>query len=137
MEVYFKNICYFVSCKPYSGRLIESSLMDRNHFSTYRVVAESYKRDERCRPSSKRPHHHSSKGLGAHLEHSPYKESVVRQGKRLHINVLELKAVSLALQRFKNQCQNQTVLVARDNKTVVAYINKEGGTHSLLWKLMA
>ena len=32
--------------------------------------------------------------------------------KRLHINVLELKGVSLALQRFKDQCQNQTVLVA-------------------------
>ena len=35
--------------------------------------------------------------------------------KRLHINVLELKAVSLALQSFKDQCQNQTVLVATDN----------------------
>ena len=49
--------------------------------------------------------------------------------KRLHINVLELKAVSLALQRFKDQCQNQTVLVATDNSTVVAYITKQGGTH--------
>ena len=47
--------------------------------------------------------------------------------------------VSLALQKFKSQ--NQTVLVARDNLTVVAYINKQGGTHSaemcaLLWKIM-
>ena len=46
--------------------------------------------------------------------------------------------VSLALQRFKDQCQNQTVLVAADNSTIVAYI---GGTHSvemcaLLWKIM-
>ena len=37
--------------------------------------------------------------------------------------------------------QNQTVLVATDNSTVVAYINKQGGTHSaemcaLLWKIM-
>ena len=61
--------------------------------------------------------------------------------KRLHINVLELKAVSLALRDFKDQCQNQTVLVATDNSTVVAYINKQGGTHSaemcaLLWKFM-
>ena len=59
----------------------------------------------------------------------------------LHINVIELKAVSLALQRFKDQCQNQTVLVAMDNSTVVAYINKQEGTHSaemcaLLWKIM-
>ena len=61
--------------------------------------------------------------------------------KRLNINVLDLKAVSLALQRFKDQCQNQAVLVATDNSTVVAYINKQGGTHSvemcaLLWKVM-
>ena len=49
--------------------------------------------------------------------------------------------VSLVLQRFKDQCQNQTVLVATDNSTVVAYIKKQGGTHSaemctLLWKIM-
>ena len=61
--------------------------------------------------------------------------------KRLHINVLELKAVSLALRNFKDQCQDQTVLVAMDNSTVVAYVNKQGGTHSvemcaLLWKIM-
>ena len=29
--------------------------IDRNYFSTPRVVAESHKRDERCRPSSQRP----------------------------------------------------------------------------------
>ena len=47
--------------------------LDRNHFSTPRVGAESLKRDERCRPSSK---DHSiqlftdasNKGLGTHLE---------------------------------------------------------------------
>ena len=54
---------------------------------------------------------------------------MVRTGK-IYINVLELKAVSLALRQFKDQCQNQTVLVATDNSTVVAYINKQGGTHS-------
>ena len=45
-------------------------------------------------------------------------------GIRLPINVLELKAFSLALQRFKDQCLNKTVLVATDNSTIVAYINK-------------
>ena len=88
--------------------------LDRNHFSTPRVVAESNKRDERFRPSPQRPQ-------------SP--------------DVLERKAVSLALQWFKDQCQNQTVSVATDNSTVVAYVNKQGGTHSvemcaLLWKIM-
>ena len=48
---------------------------------------------------------------------------------------------SLALRSFKDQCQNQTVLVAMDNSAVVAYINKQGGTQSaemytLLWKIM-
>ena len=32
-----------------------------------------------------------------------------RQGKRLHINVLELKAVFLTLKQFKDWCQNQTI----------------------------
>ena len=49
-----------------------------------------------------------------------------KKKKKLHINVLELKAVSLALRDFKDQCQNQTVLVGTDNSTVVAYINKQG-----------
>ena len=83
----------------------------------------------------------SNEGWGAHLEQTSTKGLWSDRVKRLHINVLELKAVSLALQRFKDQCQNQTVLVATDNSTVVAYINKQGGTHSaemcaLLWKVM-
>ena len=83
----------------------------------------------------------SNKGWGAHLDQSSTKCLWSDQEKRLHINVLELKVVSLSLRRFKDQCQDQTVLVAIDNSTVVAYINKQGGTHSaemcaLLWKIM-
>ena len=83
----------------------------------------------------------SNEGWGAHLDQSSTKGLWSDQEKRLHINVLELKAVSLALRSFKDQCQNQTVLVATDNSTMVAYINKQGGTHSvemcaLLWKIM-
>ena len=83
----------------------------------------------------------SNEGWGAHLNQSSTKGLWSDQEKRLHINVLELKAVSLALRSFKDQCQNQTVLVATDNSTVVACINKQGGTHSaemcaLLWKIM-
>ena len=72
----------------------------------------------------------SNVGWGAHLERASTKGLWSDRGKSLHINVLKLKAVSLALQRFKNQCQNQTMLVATDNSTVVAYINKQGGSHS-------
>ena len=84
----------------------------------------------------------SNEGWGAHLDQSSTQGLWSEQKKkRLHINVLALKAVSLALGQFKDQCQNQTVLVATDNSTVVAYINKQGRTHSaemcaLLWKIM-
>ena len=88
----------------------------------------------------------SNEGWGTHLEQTSAKGLWSDWEKRLRINVLELKAVSLAFQRFKDQCQNQTVLVATvlvatDNSTVVAYINKQGGTHSaemcaLLWKIL-
>ena len=67
-------------------------------------------------------------GWGAHLEQASTKGLWSDREKRLHINVLELKAVSLTLQRFKDQCQNQTLLVATDNSTVVADINKEEST---------
>ena len=46
---------------------------------------------------------------------------------KLHINHLELKAVFLALKEFQDLCSNNIVLVATDNTTVFAYINKEGG----------
>ena len=83
--------------------------LDRNLFSTPSMVAESHKRDERHRPSSQglsiqlftdTP----IEGWGAHLEQTSTKGLWSDQGIRLHINVLELKAVSLALQKFKDQC---------------------------------
>ena len=45
------------------------------------------------------------------------------------------------MKRVQDQGQNQTVLVAMDNSTAVAYKNKQRGTHSaemcaLLWKIM-
>ena len=120
--------------------------LDRSHCSPPRLVAKSLKRDERCRPSSQRPQYPTlyrrlKRRLGRSLRPKLYKGLWSDREKRLHINVLELKAVSLALRDFKDQCQNQTELVATDNSTVVAYINKQGGTHSaemcaLLWKIM-
>ena len=49
----------------------------------------------------------SNEGWGAHLEQTSAKSLWSDREKRLHINVLELKAVSLALQRFKVQCHRQ------------------------------
>ena len=59
----------------------------------------------------------------------------------LHINLLELKAVLLALKRFEQLCWSRTILVCTDNTTVISYINKEGGMKSdslcaLLWRLL-
>ena len=53
-----------------------------------------------------------------------------------------MKAVLLALQFFKTDCRNNQVLIASDNNTsVVAYINKQGGTKSaelcaLMWRIL-
>ena len=46
------------------------------------------------------------------------------------LNILELKAVMLALQHWVSVLHGLQVLIATDNITVVAYINKQGGTHS-------
>ena len=102
-----------------------------------RLVAEPCKSDERSRPSSQRPQYPTlyrrlKRRLGRSFRSSCTKGLWSNQEKRLHVNVLEFKAVvSLALQNFKDQCQNQTVLVATDNSTGVSYINKQGGTHSV------
>ena len=72
--------------------------LDRNHFTTPRVMAKSHKGDERCRPSSQRPQYltlysASNEGWGAHLEEASTKGLWSDREKRLHINVLELKVV--------------------------------------------
>ena len=66
--------------------------------------------------------------MGAHLEQNSIKGLWSHGEKRLHINVLELKAVSLAVKQLKDQGQNQTVLVVTENSTVVAYINRKEAT---------
>jgi hypothetical protein len=53
--------------------------------------------------------------------------------RRLHINVLELRAVRLTLQRLQDLLRGQVVKVECDNSTAVAHINKQGGTKS--WTL--
>ena len=83
----------------------------------------------------------SKEGWGAHLgEHTERGSWSVPESK-LHINYLELKAVFLALKEFQDLCTAKIVLVATDNTTVVAYINKEGGMRSgplcaLLWRIL-
>ena len=49
---------------------------------------------------------------------------------RLHINKLELLAVSLALKSFLNREEVKSILIKSDSMTVVAHIDKLGGTLS-------
>ena len=69
----------------------------------------------------------SKEGWGAHLNERTARGTWSLPKSKLHINHLELKAVFLALKEFQDLCSNNIVLVATDNTTVVAYINKEGG----------
>ena len=74
----------------------------------------------------------SLSGWGAHVEpegllfHGVWSEDQ----SRLHINVLEMKAIFLSLSRAVHKVKNSTVLVSTDNTTVVAYIRHQGGTRS-------
>ena len=48
----------------------------------------------------------------------------------LHVNFLELKAVLMLFQCFFRQSSNCSILIRTDSSTVVAYINKQGGSCS-------
>ena len=83
----------------------------------------------------------SKEGWGAHLNEHTARGTWSLPESKLHINYLELKAVFLALKEFQSLCADQIVLVATDNTTVVAYINKEGGVRAstlcaLLWRIL-
>ena len=69
----------------------------------------------------------SNEGWGAHLDDHTARGTWSLPESKLYINHLELKAVFLALKEFQTLVCNKTVLIATDNTTVVAYINKEGG----------
>ena len=61
--------------------------LDKNDFCTPRLVTESCKCDERCRPSSQRPQHPTlyrrlKRRLGCSLRPKFYQRSVVRTGKK-------------------------------------------------------
>ena len=79
----------------------------------------------------------SAQGWGAHCARMIAQDHWSTQQSKLHINVLELKAVLLALKTFVPQLSlhQRIIQVASDNTTVCAYINKLGGTRS--WDLFA
>ena len=72
----------------------------------------------------------SMKGWGAHTLNLEVSGVWSPNERTLHINNLELRAVVLALKHWERVVIGKTILVAIDNSTVVAYINKQGGTVS-------
>ena len=72
----------------------------------------------------------SSSGWGAHLLDQNVSGVWSDQEKLLHINLLEMKALFLGLQAFQEDVAGHHVTAMCDNSTVVAYVNKQGGTVS-------
>jgi hypothetical protein len=71
----------------------------------------------------------STVGWGAHLEGEEV-SGTWAVPPQSHINVLEMRAVTLALKHFGPQLEGKRILIATDNTTVLAYINHQGGTRS-------
>ena len=72
----------------------------------------------------------SKTGWGAVCCGRPARGTWGTASRRLHINVLELLAVFCALKEFLPLFGGEHLLVRTDNTTVVAYINRQGGTRS-------
>ena len=72
----------------------------------------------------------SSSGWGVHLLDQNVSGVWSAQEKLLHINLLEMKALFLGLQAFQEDVAGHHVTAMCDNSTVVAYVNKQGGTVS-------
>ena len=75
-------------------------------------------------------------GWGAHFL-DQHMSGVWSNQKLLHINLLEMKALFLGLQWFREDVIGHHVTAMCDNSTVVAYVNKQGGTVSRALCLLA
>ena len=72
----------------------------------------------------------SLSGWGGHLLESRVSGTWTIVEARAHINLLELWAVEKALIWFESRVMGRNILVQSDNSTVVAYVNRQGGTRS-------
>ena len=72
----------------------------------------------------------SCSGWGAHLLDQRVSGVWSDQEKLLHISLLKMKALFLGLQAFREDVIGHHVTAMCDNSTVVAYVNKQGGTVS-------
>ena len=72
----------------------------------------------------------SHEGWGASYGNTPTGGAWLPNEKRLHINVLKLKAIFLALKAFI-KTKNEHVKIMCDNTTAIFCINKMGTSHSI------
>lgn len=72
----------------------------------------------------------SSRGWGAFCQGEATGGCWSSEEQKLHINVLEMLAVFFALKAFLKAREGVSVLILSDNMSVVAHINKMGGTRS-------
>ena len=72
----------------------------------------------------------SLEGWGAHILDLKASGKWSLQESSLQINLLEMKAVLMALHAFQDCLVGHSVGLMSDNTTVVAYVNKQGGTVS-------
>ena len=72
----------------------------------------------------------SHEGWGVSYGNTPTGGAWLPNEKRLHINVLKLKAIFLALKAFI-KTKNEHVKIMCDNTTAISCINKMGTSHSM------
>ena len=72
----------------------------------------------------------SEKGWGAHMGDITAEGQWTQSLPSFHINRLELEAVFQALSTMQHSIPKGPLLIRSDNSTVVALINKQGGTHA-------
>jgi hypothetical protein len=68
-------------------------------------------------------------GWGAYLEGQTVSGMWSSTLQKDHINLLEMRAVLLALSHLKLCLESLSIVLATDNTTVVAYLKNRGGTH--------
>lgn len=73
----------------------------------------------------------SPHGWGAHFGGEVFGDRWPAAQKGEHINCLEMRAVILSCTRLADRLRNQSVMCLIDNRTTVAYIQKQGGTRSV------
>ena len=73
-------------------------------------------------------------GMGSQLSRRQHKGPLDRSQ---HINYLELMAAFLALKAYLRNQGPLSILLRLDNITVIVYLNRMGGTHSLTLSRLA